>query len=315
MTARAPVIGKRPFRMLSGISRVEDLANGYSALDLEVQGAKTVYYVEANAGNDGNDGLSWDTPMKTLAVAIAASHADISSGARGWASQNVIFIKGDYLEEDLVALPQKTTIIGCGSADGLGPARLKGVQTIATGTWVGTKFYNVDFQADAATTVMITLPTGAAGIEFHNCRWLPGNATTTGVLATGVTGLKFYNCEFLGWWDSGFTTACISLANNGSNTVHGQEIVGCLFHNSAATGPALLTVANSGGDGCYFRNNQVFCKAKAIDDVSDTFFVLDNIFVTDAGNADNTGTNFNILHAGRNFVTGSNGSLDTPNMA
>jgi len=313
MSAKSPVAGKRPFRMKAGISRVEDLANGQEALSAEVMGAKSVFYVEGNAGLDTNDGRSWETAYKTLAVALAASHADIAADKWGWASQNVIFIKGDYLEEDLVALAQKTTIIGCGSADGLGPARLKGVQTIA-GTWIGTRFINVDFQADAGTTVMMTLPTTCAGIEFYNCRWLPGAATTTGLLATGVTALKVKNCEFLGWWDSGFTTACISLATNGSNTVHGMDIDGCTFWNSAATGPALLTVANSGGLGCYFRNNHVYAKAMAIDEVSDTFHVLDNIFITDVNKADDTGTNFNILKAARNIVTGADGTLDTPNM-
>ena len=62
-------------------------------LGLYGAGAKTIYYVEGNAGDDDNDGLTWETAFKTLAVALAASHADIASGSTGWASRNVIYLK------------------------------------------------------------------------------------------------------------------------------------------------------------------------------------------------------------------------------
>ncbi len=43
-----------------------------------------VYYVEGNAGDDDNDGLTWNTAYKTLAVAMAASHANIAASSSGW---------------------------------------------------------------------------------------------------------------------------------------------------------------------------------------------------------------------------------------
>jgi len=65
----------------------------YGGLGLPaIQG--TVYYVEGNAGLDTQDGLSWDKAFKTLAVALAASHANIArADERGYAARNTIFVK------------------------------------------------------------------------------------------------------------------------------------------------------------------------------------------------------------------------------
>ena len=142
-TAKAPVGGKRPFRMVAGISRVEDLANYSEMTHAEMLGVKTVYYVESNAGNDGNDGLTWDSAYKTLAVAMAASHADIAVNSRGWASRNVILYKGDANSESLVKFAQKTTVIGVGSTDGNGPARIVGLHVPVNAGAYGCHFVNL----------------------------------------------------------------------------------------------------------------------------------------------------------------------------
>jgi hypothetical protein len=184
------------------------------------------------------------------------------------------------------------------------------VQTI-TGTWIGTRFINVDFQADSDTTVMMTLPTAAAGIEFYNCRWLPGTATTTGLNATGVTALKLSGCSFEGWWDSGFSTACIELENG---TAHGQIIENCTFHNQCATGPALLANSGSTGIGCFFRNNIIMNEAIAIDDNSDGFVCIGNRIVTAVAKAAETSVDIVVAHAVDNIVTGSDGSVRIPSI-
>ena len=50
MTAKAPVGGKRPFRLLAGISRLSDLADGAGAGDGQTSGS-------ANASLGADDGV------------------------------------------------------------------------------------------------------------------------------------------------------------------------------------------------------------------------------------------------------------------
>lgn len=71
MTAKAPVGGKRPFRLLAGISRLSDLADGAGAGSLLGHGGGTAFYLDPTNGNDSNDGLTPDTAVSTLPVAYA----------------------------------------------------------------------------------------------------------------------------------------------------------------------------------------------------------------------------------------------------
>lgn len=71
MTALAPNGNKRPFRMIAGISKLSDLADGEGAGSLLGRGGGTAYYLDPTDGNDNNDGLSPQTAVKTLPVAYA----------------------------------------------------------------------------------------------------------------------------------------------------------------------------------------------------------------------------------------------------
>ena len=297
-----------PYILRKGRSSLLDLKDGYLGLGDYAIGAHKVYFVDSNSGANG-DGSSFDSPFNTLAQALALSHADIASGSAGWAARNVIYYKGDGNTELLTKLADKTTVVGVGSTDGNGSARIKGVQTIA-GTYNGTRFVNMEFIAASDTVIGMTLPTECGGIEFYGCTWLPGGASNTIALrATAVTALKVIGCEFNGWWNVGWDTTCIDIP---TGAVHGVIIQGNRFNNQV--GSALITAASSTSDGCFFQDNTCVTSAIAIDDVSDNLYVINNTFVVGTTNADNTGTNFNILKAARNVVTGSNGTIDTPNM-
>lgn len=309
MAGKAPVSGKRPFRMIAGISRVEDLANGYSVMTDLALGAKTVYYVDSLIGSNGNDGLSWDAPLSTLANALSLSHADIGSGSNGATSRNVIFIRGTFTE-DLVSLAKNTTVVGVGSISGLGSAQIKGVQTIVGTTWVGCWFYNVDFIPAAGTVTMITLPSGLAGVRFVGCRFMSGAATTTGISTTVNADLRIIGCEFLGSWNAfGFTTASLSLAGAAS---HRTVIDGNRFENVAATGNAILVASGFTGNGCFISNNHIYNAAKAILDTDSIFYAIGNRVVV--GTAKAAGTSVTLKTAGSmdNIVTGSDGTIHVP---
>ena len=143
-----------------------------------------IYFVEGNAGNNVNDGSDWEHAFKTLAYALAISHASINKTA-GWAARNTIFCKGDYLDEDLTKLAQKTDIIGVGSCDDQPRCRLVGTHVIPDATggidYMGCRFFNMDFRDDGASSNWTI--TNQSGIEFHNCRFERQSDGTYGITA------------------------------------------------------------------------------------------------------------------------------------
>jgi hypothetical protein len=108
----------------------------------------TVYYVEGNAGNDSKDGRSIDSAFKTLAKALAVSHANMAQRSR-WAKRNTIYCFGDSFEETLTKLAQKTDVVGLGSCDYLHTARLIGAHTIAATGYDGFRWINMGFKSPA----------------------------------------------------------------------------------------------------------------------------------------------------------------------
>jgi hypothetical protein len=189
----------------------EDIAGGIGSTG-------TTYFVDANAGIDTNDGLSWEYAFKTLTVAMAASHANIAAGASGWANSNRIFYKGDNKEADaetLITLAQKTDVIGVGSYDHRPRPVLIGNHVIGAGAYMGTRFINMGFQSPAAGGAIMTVPTTTSGLEFIGCTFDGSSAVvaTIGLLATAVEMLKISGCRFIG----AFSAAAISIGAGESN--------------------------------------------------------------------------------------------------
>ncbi len=179
------------------------------------------YYVDGNAGADTNNGLSWDTAYKTLATALAASHASIATSTkgtgRGWAARNTVYIKGDSFEEDLTKLAQKTDIVGVGSCDHHHQARIIGTHVIDSTSYMGCRFINVAFKSKAAGGVIMTLPTQQSGISFINCLF-DGRSTTAAtkaILATAVEQLTIEGCRFIGK----FSTSTIDIGTGSSRAL------------------------------------------------------------------------------------------------
>ena len=181
------------------------------------QGGGVEYFVDGNAGLDTNDGLSWDAAFKTMAVGLAASHANIASGAAGWAARNKVYCKGDAFVENLVLLAQKTDIIGVGSYNQFPRPGLTGNHVPISATGIGVRFFNFHF--NAASGDIFTLDSSQRGIEFHNCYFDATPTCTGAIMATAVWFLKIYNCHFVG----DFTDAVIEL---GAGNAQGLEIVG-----------------------------------------------------------------------------------------
>lgn len=183
----------------------EDIAAGVGSIG-------TTYYVDANAGVNTNDGLSWEYPLKTLAAAIVLSNAAIAAGAAGWANRNRIFYKGDNAEaaaETLITLPNKCDVIGVGSYDHRPMPFMIGNHVIGAGAYMGTRFINMGFLSPAAGGVIFTVPTTTSGLAFLGCHF-DGRSTvaaTKAILATAVEQLTIQGCRFYGK----FSTTTIDL--------------------------------------------------------------------------------------------------------
>lgn len=171
----------------------EDIAAGVGSIGV-------TFYVDGNAGNDANDGLSWEYAFKTLSAALAASHANIAAGATGWASRNRIFVKADAITEDLTALAQKTDVIGVGSMDWRSKALIIGNHVVSADvSYMGCRFINMEFKTPAAGGDLFTIAS-QHGIEFIGCDFLATSTTaaTGAILATACVDLAIKACRFMG---------------------------------------------------------------------------------------------------------------------
>jgi hypothetical protein len=239
------------------------------------------FFVDDNAGLDTNDGLSWGTAVKTIAAAIALADDDIAK-TNHWNRRNRIYVDGGAYTESLVRFPEKTDIIGVGSTDWLGKAKLIGVQVPATAV-MGCRWFNMAFQnVTAAETVK--LAASNHGAAFIDCDFI-GNATTTvGLLSTNNVDLIVKNCRFYAIGDgsgtAGTALQLVGIQIAGTLTNINAQIIG--NHIRAAVG---ITVTGSMTGGGIIANNIIECTTLAIDDDSDLMFVADNHWISAANHS------------------------------
>lgn len=260
----------------------------------------TDYFVCGNSGDDTYDGLSWATAMKTLATACAASHANIAAGSTGWAARNRIFCKGDDFTEDLVALPQKTDIIGVGSRNSFKMACLTG-NHVPINTTMGTRFFNMMFMGDASGGDIFTLAASNGGLEFHGCRFSATStaAATGAILPTAVQFLVIEGCIFEG----AFSDAVIEV---GAGAARGLKIINN-FIQGANSGIEISSSATCTPEVGIIQGNTIKTTGICIDDNSDKFMVIDNTLISGAAKG-SSGAGIIDANAGlssRNRITGS----------
>ena len=216
-------------------------------------GGGNEFFVDANFGDDTWAGTSFERPFKTLAVALAASHADIAAGSKGWAARNRIYFKGDQTldaeGETLVLLAQKTDIIGVGSTSSFMQPTLVGNHVPISATGIGVRFFNMRFRCPAAGGTMFTLNATQRGIEFHGCTFDATNtaAATSAIIATAVWFLKIRNCEFIGPFSGPVISILIGNAQGlhiTDNYIEGAA-QGVLFATGVTYHPTRILVAGN----------------------------------------------------------------------
>lgn len=248
---------------------LEDIAGGVGSIG-------TTYYVDTNAGVDTNDGMSWDTAYKTLAVALAASHANIAAGATGWASRNRIYYKGDPTVtadgETLTKFAQKTDVIGVGSTDWKDKPQLIGnIVVPSTTAYQGCHFHNIMFKGPIASGGDIITMASQHGIEFFDCEFMADStiAATAAVLATACVGLKFHRCVTKG----AFSDAVIEL---GAGQADDFLVEDCFIQGGEIGIEIPGTVTYAAGKNGVIKNNLFSTTKEGIKDSLGTTFVIRN---------------------------------------
>lgn len=271
-----------PLKPVSSAGMLRDLNDNFDLLEGPIAGE--VWYVDCNAGLDTNDGKSWESAYKTLAVALAASHANIAAGAAGWAARNRIYVKADQTKdadgEDLTKLAQKTDVIGVGSVDHLFGARIIGNHAIDTTSYMGCRFINMIFKCPAAGGDIFTIPTQQSGISFINCTFDATSTAAAGgaIIATAVESLTIKGCTFMGQ----FSDAVIEIGAGASNSLVIEDNVIEGADNGVEFNASATCAARAGRVLRNVINTTKIC----INDASGKFYVHGNYCVT--GNAKGT---------------------------
>ena len=268
-------------------------------------GAPSVFYVDGNVVSSGN-GLSWLSAVKTLTEGLALAHAYAStSGNRAWAHRPTVYCCGDYLNEDLVILAEKTDIIGVGTTNQFDRCGLKGLHVPVTTNCWGSRWYNMHFENDSAGVIW-TLTSVSGGIKFLNCTFSSRDtADTIAVKATAVGFLEIGGCHWMAGPEK-FTTAAIDiLAGNAADTlIHDNFIVGAIGVrvNASATATAGVIAID---------NNVIYSSGKVIADASNIVRVTRNRCNTDVSES-TPGDMWDgaAKYWCDNLITGSGGTTD-----
>ena len=268
-----------------------------------------VYFVENNAGSDGNDGSSWDKAFKTLAKAITVSNAAIAANSKGWASRNTIFIKGDACEVDLTTGATKCDIIGVGSCDAEPRARIIGEHAFTgSSTQMGMRFFNLEFVNDD-TSALFTVTT-PYGIEWHNCWFTEGADCTHAIVTDGATGTRVVieGCVFRPRnTGTKFATAAIDIS---TVLTYGLEI-----RNNIIDGTIGIDIDTAAGSihQAYIDNNVIIATGMVIDDESEDCIVTNNRMMSAGDNStETTVIQIGTALAAGNILTGTDSTQNYP---
>jgi len=252
------------------------------------------YFVDGNKVANGPDGKTIKKAYNTLATAIAASDASISSTVNRWfARRNRIFVMGDTLTENLVKFPTKCDVIGIGSYNGNTQPGLYG-QHAPVGETYACRWANIHFRSPATAAPIVTLTSAASGVEFHDKCCFDGilGTMTSAILSTASLRLVVDDCDFIGT----FATSYVSI---GAGTMGWMRIGNNRMLGTAAKGTIVDTAATAGatrGDPL-IDNNIIHATGLVIDDDSGLCFGTDNKLFTDADITEDASGAMNVTKA------------------
>lgn len=188
-----------------------------------------IYHVDSQHGDNSYDGLTWDSPVLTIAQAITLNNATLDWGKTPKHYNSILVRPGQY-PENLESLPYYCSIIGVGGI-GLEKARIgPPTGSVVTGnpSMMGCHLANLHFEVKEAVPILDLgicnnnliedcLFTGAAevnpeGINTENCshlilrrnRFLSGEAAlygfAYGVYHQGGADKYAHSCLYIDNW-------------------------------------------------------------------------------------------------------------------
>ena len=198
----------------------------------------STFFVDSNAGSNGNTGLSFVKAWKTLGYAIAQNNINIA--AQGMLTRrNTIFIVGSF-NENLVAFPNQCDVIGLGTSGNVPMASIAGTHIPVNPGNNGTRFFNVLFNPGSmSSTSIVSLNANVSGIQFVSCIFISPANVANAISSQGSVGLIVSNCNFAGAFTSSYITVNDGVAGNISildNTMNGSKNAGIVFTSAAAYG-------------------------------------------------------------------------------
>lgn len=267
-------------------------------------GAPSVFYADGNVVSSGN-GLSWLSATKTLSEALVMAHAYMStSGNRAWAHRATVYCCADNFTEDITLFAEKTDVIGVGSTNQHPRPRIEGTHVLVattTDTFHGCRWFNVEWYG-AAAGIIVDIPAGQNGQEFHNCVFSAVDGATYGLTAVQSHDMVIDNCRFEpNTSNVRFATAAILIS---AGSVTNLKINNCMITGVIGID---LNATTAQTINCWITNNLVRSTGLTIDCESDTVMVVNNRLITDVDiDSDPTdGYDFDANVAIDNVIVGS----------
>ncbi|GAJ01971.1 unnamed protein product, partial [marine sediment metagenome] len=220
--------GRNPFQggleseALEALTPLMRYRNVYPAEDPR---RSVVYHVDCRHGDDGYDGLTWDSPVETIARAIALNNATID-----WAKTpkhyNSILIRPGKYPENLESLPYYCSLIGAGGV-GQEMAKINPADgSVVTGNpnMVGCHLANLNFEVNEAVPILDIGDCNSNLIE--DCLFTVGAdvVPTSGIDTEDCTYLILKRNRFLSGRDSPYA---IGIAINHATRAHA-----CLYYDN-----------------------------------------------------------------------------------
>lgn len=196
--------------------------------------AGKVYYVHPDFGSDSNDGLSPDSPYKTILKARTVQAARINWSASGtpWANQDaIVLFPGLYDEANLVSGLYGVNVIGLGNAYDVNGETGVVINPTTGAVWDATSWINMSL----SNVAFLGKATAAPLLQLDNCnrcllqdlvfQGIPGGSATTTKgfeVVKDMTGSEMKRCYF-----NQLTHGIYLVADN----AHSKQITGNRFED------------------------------------------------------------------------------------
>jgi len=294
-----------------------DFTDGVSSQGIPLLGGSSpaglhhgiVRFIDSVDGNDSYDGRSWANAYKTLTYGFNATD-DAMTGAE----RATVYCRGSFTE-NLTKLVSKADIIGCGSKSNRPMPRIRGKHIIAD-EYNGTRLWNLYNEGDQ--TVAYNWEFQGGGFEIHNCIFrnrvdASGNNDCYGAITViEPSDVKIWNSQFLPHYDMFYATAAINIETPTTN------VYNCQIFGNQIWGTKGIFVNTDGAyvnRHCHIKGNDIFAKNQCVDDDSNQWYLTRNNMISWAAKSTlGNVLDYNAFRAVGNYITGSDGTLDAPNI-